>query len=255
MKLFYLPDLGNMEIQVILNESVVRRVNEGLRANVDFEALPGVRLTGQVTSISQIPNQVNPRGEDVRYFLGTVKLDRSAEGLKPGMTAAVTFDLPGRDGAIAVPLTRSPTRTTSRPATSWPATISSGVRSSSARQRRIWSRSRRAWSMETRSSSTRPNGARGCGAWRASRTVPGPRSIPRRPRRPEPPDPATPGDSAAARGGEPAARAPGLRAAARAAEHANPARKPSSMTSDRRRRRPEYGCVPVRLWDGGMDFV
>lgn len=104
-KLFFLPDLSEMEILVTLNESIVRRVKEGQRAHVDFEALRGVHLAGELTSVGQIPNQVSPRGEDVRYFIGTVKLDQSAPGLKPGMTAVVTFDLPHREGALAVPLT------------------------------------------------------------------------------------------------------------------------------------------------------
>lgn len=104
-KLFYLPDLSEMEIEVTLNESIVRRVEVGQRALVDFEAMPGVRLSGELTSVGQIPNQVSPRGEDVRYFLGTVKLDQTAGGIKPGMTAVVTFDLPHREGALAVPLT------------------------------------------------------------------------------------------------------------------------------------------------------
>ena len=102
-ELFYLPDLTEMEVQVILNESVVNRVSPGLRATVEFEGLPHLSLEGQVESISQIPNRENPRGEDVRYFIGDVKLDHSSEGLKPGMTAVVTFKLPRRNDVIAVP--------------------------------------------------------------------------------------------------------------------------------------------------------
>jgi HlyD family secretion protein len=102
-KLFYLPDLSEMEVQVILNESVVERVTPGLRARVEFEALPQLVLEGSVNSISQIPNRVNPRGEDIRYFIGVLKLDRTAPGLKPGMTAVVTFDLPRRRDVVAVP--------------------------------------------------------------------------------------------------------------------------------------------------------
>ena len=41
-------------------------------------------------SISEIPNQVNQRGEDVRYFMGILELDATADGLKPGMSAIVT---------------------------------------------------------------------------------------------------------------------------------------------------------------------
>jgi HlyD family secretion protein len=103
MKLFYLPDLSEMEVQVILNESIVERVKPGLRATAEFEAMPGLKLEGQVTSISQIPNRVNPRGDDVRFFIGVVKLDHPAPGLKPGMTAVVTFELPHREEIIAVP--------------------------------------------------------------------------------------------------------------------------------------------------------
>ena len=86
-ELFYLPDLTQMEVQVILNESVVNQVSPGLRASVEFEGLPHLTIEGQVESISQIPNRENPRGEDVRYFIGIVKLDHASEGLKPGMTA------------------------------------------------------------------------------------------------------------------------------------------------------------------------
>jgi HlyD family secretion protein len=102
-KLFYLPDLNEMEVQVVLNESIVNRVSPGLTANVTFEALPGVSLTGKLVSISEIPNQVNQRGEDVRFFMGILKLDSSAEGLKPGMSAIVTLTLPQSQGVLVIP--------------------------------------------------------------------------------------------------------------------------------------------------------
>lgn len=102
-RLFYLPDLSQMEVQVILNESVVDRVRPGLRASVEFDALPRVRLEGSIATVGQIPNRENQRGEDIRYFLGVLKLDHSIEGLKPGMSAVVTFELPRRDGVIALP--------------------------------------------------------------------------------------------------------------------------------------------------------
>ena len=102
-KLFYLPDLSEMEVQVVLNESIVNRVRAGLSARVEFEGLPQAMLAGRLASISEIPSQVNQRGEDVRYFMGILKLDRSSEGLKPGMTAIVTLTLPQTQGILAVP--------------------------------------------------------------------------------------------------------------------------------------------------------
>jgi HlyD family secretion protein len=102
-KLFYLPDLTEMKVLTVLNESVINRVSPGLRATVTFEAIPNLSIEGRLISISEIPNQENMRGEDVRYFYGDLRLDHSAPGLKPGMTAVVTFTMPGKEDVLAVP--------------------------------------------------------------------------------------------------------------------------------------------------------
>jgi HlyD family secretion protein len=102
-KLFYLPDLDEMEVQVVVNESVVNRVRPGLMASVEFEAVPQLWIPGKLVSVSEIPNRENQRGEDVRFFMGILKLDRSAEGLKPGMSAIVKFTLPQTGDILVVP--------------------------------------------------------------------------------------------------------------------------------------------------------
>jgi HlyD family secretion protein len=102
-KLFFLPDLDEMEVQLVVNESVVNRVRPGLTAIVEFEAIPQLRIPGKLVSVSEIPNRENQRGEDVRFFMGILKLDRSAEGLKPGMSAIVTLTLPQTDDILVVP--------------------------------------------------------------------------------------------------------------------------------------------------------
>jgi HlyD family secretion protein len=102
-ELFFLPDLTEMEIQIALNESVVNRIAAGMRAQVRFEALPEVVLEGEVTTVDQIPVKQSNSGEDIRYFWGIVKLDRSGGGIKPGMTAQVEIALAHRDDVLAVP--------------------------------------------------------------------------------------------------------------------------------------------------------
>jgi len=101
--LFYLPDLRTMEVVAALNESVVDRVRPGLPAKVSFEALPKLSLRGSVVSISQIPVRQNERGEDIRFFICTVKLDESAPQLKPGMTTLVEIALARQDHVLAIP--------------------------------------------------------------------------------------------------------------------------------------------------------
>ena len=101
--LFYLPDLSDMEVQMALNESVVNRIATGMRATVRFEALPDVEVEGEVKSVDQIPIQQGNNGEDVRYFWSIVKLSRSRNGLKPGMSAEVDINLASRVNVLAIP--------------------------------------------------------------------------------------------------------------------------------------------------------
>ena len=108
--LFYLPDLSEMEVQVALNESIVDRVHRGQRASVTFEALQQLTIEGEVMSISQIPIKEMVRSEQgqstdtgVRYFVCDVRLDRVANGMKPGMSTKVDIELTGRNHVLAIP--------------------------------------------------------------------------------------------------------------------------------------------------------
>jgi HlyD family secretion protein len=103
-ELFFLPDLSEMEVQMALNESVVNRVRVGMKTRVRMEAVPGLELEGEVVSISQFPASPGRDGEDFRYFLSRVKLDKTAPGLTPGMTTRVDISLAGRRNVLAVPL-------------------------------------------------------------------------------------------------------------------------------------------------------
>lgn len=102
-QMFFLPDLSTMEVVTALNESVVDRVQVGFPAKVSFEALPQLILRGRVASISQIPVRQSPRGEDIRFFISTVKLDESSPQIKPGMTTLVEIRLARQDNVLAIP--------------------------------------------------------------------------------------------------------------------------------------------------------
>jgi HlyD family secretion protein len=100
-KLFYLPDLNDMEVLTLLNESVVTDVRSGMRAQVRVEGMPNQTMSGRITKIGQFP--VTDWRIDARYFEGIVKLDAPIPGLKPGMTAQVELEMPGRPNVLAVP--------------------------------------------------------------------------------------------------------------------------------------------------------
>jgi HlyD family secretion protein len=103
-ELFFLPDLSEMEVQMALNESVVNRVRPGMKTKVRFEALPDVELDGEVASVGQFPVPQGRNGEDIRYFMSLVKLDKSPPGLTPGMTTRIDVLLTNRRNVLAIPL-------------------------------------------------------------------------------------------------------------------------------------------------------
>ena len=103
-KLFYLPDLGRMEVMVYIHESVANRVHEGMRARARMEGLSNRVLEGHVVSVGPLPtNAGNWFSDDVKYFVGVVKLDSVPQGMKPGMSAEIEFDVDRCLDVLAVP--------------------------------------------------------------------------------------------------------------------------------------------------------
>jgi HlyD family secretion protein len=103
--LFYLPDLKKMEVQTLLNQSIVNRVKEGQPALVRVEALPTVRLEGHVTAVAPLPETVRSWrvSDEIKNFIGRIKLHSVPEGLRPGMTAEVEILTEHRPRALVVP--------------------------------------------------------------------------------------------------------------------------------------------------------
>jgi HlyD family secretion protein len=100
-QLFYLPDLSDMEVVALLNESNVNDVRAGMRVEVEVEGMPNQFMKGRVTKVAQLALPM--WWTDVRYFEGTIKLEAPVPGLKPGMTAQVAVEMPERENVLAVP--------------------------------------------------------------------------------------------------------------------------------------------------------
>jgi HlyD family secretion protein len=103
-KLFFLPDLGKMEVRAYIHESVASRVHEGMKARARIEGLQNREFEGTVVSVAQLPtNAGNWFSDEVKYFVGVVKLDDVPSGMKPGMSAEVEFDVERCVDVLAVP--------------------------------------------------------------------------------------------------------------------------------------------------------
>ena len=102
-KLFFLPDLGKMEVMAYIHESVATQVRGGMRAKALIEGLQNRSLEGHVVSVAPLPtNAGNWWSDDVKYFVGVVKLDTVPIGLKPGMTAEIEFEVDRLPDVLAV---------------------------------------------------------------------------------------------------------------------------------------------------------
>ena len=92
-KLFYLPDLTDMEVVALLNESIVSEVRAGMPAQVRVEGMPDRLMQGHVTKIGQVPLP------DWRSDVPLLRGDRQAGRTDPGPQAR--HDRPRRAGDAA----------------------------------------------------------------------------------------------------------------------------------------------------------
>ena len=106
-KLFYLPDLSDMEVVTYLHETVARQVTAGMPAVVKIEGLGNQALPGRVVSLGVLPvsSPVWTTSDEVKYFLATIKLNEVPADLLPGMSAEVEVKINGdrEEKTLAVP--------------------------------------------------------------------------------------------------------------------------------------------------------
>jgi HlyD family secretion protein len=100
-RLFFLPDLNDMEVVAMLHESIVDEIQPGMTAKVEVEGMPDQSMEGRVASVAPLASF--EWRSDVRYFQGIVKLKNPPHGLRPGMTAQVEIAMPPRENVLAVP--------------------------------------------------------------------------------------------------------------------------------------------------------
>lgn len=104
-QLFDLPNFNSMGVEVKIHEASIKRVKEGLPANVRIDAFPDVLLTGRVKKISLMPDAtikfLNP---DINVYVTQILLDESKEFLKPGMTAQVEIFIKELKDVLTVPV-------------------------------------------------------------------------------------------------------------------------------------------------------
>lgn len=100
-KLFFLPDLSQLQVETMLHESVVNQIHEGMRAKIQVEGFADRLLEGHVTSVAILPTR--NFFSEVPYYIAMVRLDAPPLFLRPGMSAEVEIATARRNDVLTIP--------------------------------------------------------------------------------------------------------------------------------------------------------
>ncbi len=101
--LFYLPDLSRMRVAATIHESLVARVQPGMRVKARVAALAGREIEGHVLGVDPLPDAQMSWLSDTRSFKATIALDSSPRGIRPEMSAEVEIALGRLSQVITLP--------------------------------------------------------------------------------------------------------------------------------------------------------
>ncbi len=99
-----LPDPKRMRVRVKINESKVSFVEVGQNASIRLDAFPRQALLGRVTEVTAIPSPVNGPISDVKVYFAIVEIEKGFAGLRPGLSAEVTFFVDSHQDVTRIPL-------------------------------------------------------------------------------------------------------------------------------------------------------
>lgn len=95
-----IADLNNMIINAQVNQADVPRLKAGLNVEVTVEAVPGLRITGEVERVSPQATIKN----NIKGFAARIVLKDVDDRVRPGMTANVKIPVASADKVTSVPL-------------------------------------------------------------------------------------------------------------------------------------------------------
>ena len=102
--IFELPDAKKMRVRARVNESKVGWVKVGQKASIRIDAFADKPLLGTVTEVTAIPAP-NGMGSDIRVYFANVVIDSGGfEGLRPGLSAQVSFFVENRPETTRIPI-------------------------------------------------------------------------------------------------------------------------------------------------------
>lgn len=102
--IIHLPDPKLMQVKAKVNESRIDLIKTGLDAEIQLDALPGIKLHGRVNKVDQYPTDENWFSANVKEYATFIEILDPPEGLRPGMSAQVAIRVETLPAALQVPV-------------------------------------------------------------------------------------------------------------------------------------------------------
>jgi HlyD family secretion protein len=104
-EILFIPSSEGMLAEVKLHESVLKQVEVGQHCTIKVDALPGAALEGRVAMVAMLPDQ-NSRWSNpgLRVYRCQIAITTQHQGMRPGMSCAVTISIENLADALYVPL-------------------------------------------------------------------------------------------------------------------------------------------------------
>ena len=103
-EVIHLPNPGSMQVEILINESQIQFVAEGMPAKVAPIGMGDTELIGTVKSVNQYAEPSGWRKANVKEYKAYVAIESAPSGLRAGMTASVTVECLRIPDAMLVPV-------------------------------------------------------------------------------------------------------------------------------------------------------
>lgn len=97
-----LPDLTKMESKTYANEVDIRKIKKDLPVKIGFDAFPDIELDGTVTNVANVGEK--KRGSDIKIFQIQIKLSKTNDNIRPGMTTSNRILTFSKENVLTIPL-------------------------------------------------------------------------------------------------------------------------------------------------------
>ena len=98
-----IPDLSELQAEVNVPESGIRRIQLDQKAVITIEALAGKTFKGTVRNVAEVANAVHWRTADVKEFKVALSMEQTP-GLKPGFSCHAEIVTKEIENALQVPI-------------------------------------------------------------------------------------------------------------------------------------------------------